>query len=187
MPFSLNTFSILVKMHRLICVHTSVFMAFPSASVWMVENTNTDKFPTGAKFSVNETPQNIVHLKMATSKTRQNAKKTSVQNVFIWTDDKVDFLWILTNKYKVSKTYQSVDWESVQSKNADILKRFKQHIPSTEDNSESLASGKDSPHKVDDITKSILSTKLKFTRTKFRQSVDSGKRGGHRCVVWIHY
>ena len=62
-----------------------------------------------------------------------------------------------------------------------------QHIPSTEDYSESLASGKDFPHKANDITKSILSTKLKSIRTKFRQSVDSGKRSGHGRVVWIHY
>lgn len=29
------------KTHRLICVHTSVFMAFSSVSLWTVENTNT--------------------------------------------------------------------------------------------------------------------------------------------------
>ena len=125
---------------------------------------------------------------MATSKkTRQNAKKTSVQNAFIWTDDEVEHLLTVTNEYKVSKTYESVDWESVQSKYADILERFKQHIPSIEDNSESLASGKDFPHKAGDITKSILSTKPKSIRTKFRQSVDSGKRSGHGRVVWIDY
>ena len=97
---------------------------------------------------------------MATSrKTRQNAKKTSAQNAFMWTDDEVELLLTVTNEYKVSKTYESVDWESVESKYADILERFKQHIPSTGDNSESFASGKDFPHKANDITKSILSTK----------------------------
>ena len=124
---------------------------------------------------------------MATSKkTRQNAKETSVQNAFFWTDDEVELLLTVTNEYKVSKTYESVNWELVQGKYADILEQFKQHIPSTEDNSESLASGKDFPHKAGDITKSILST-LKSIRTKFRQSVDSGKRSGHGRVVWIHY
>ena len=44
-----------------------------------------------------------------------------------------------------------------------------------------------SQRKVDDITKSILFEKLKYIRTKFRQSVDSGKRSGHGRVVWIHY
>ena len=43
------------------------------------------------------------------------------------------------------------------------------------------------PHKADDITESILSTKLKSIITKFRQSVDGGKRSGHGRVVWIHY
>lgn len=163
-------------------------MAFSSVSLWTVENTNAVEFPAGEKFRVNKTPQHIVRFKMATSKkTRQNAKKTSTQNAFIWTDDEVELLLTVTNEYKVSKTYESVDWESVQSKYADILERFKQHIPSTEDNSESLASGKDFPHKANDIAKSILSTKLKSIRTKFRQSVDSGKRSGHGRVVWIHY
>lgn len=44
-----------------------------------------------------------------------------------------------------------------------------------------------SQRKADDITKSILFEKLKYIRTKFRQSVDSGKRSGHGRVVWIHY
>ena len=130
MRFCLNAFSIGVQTHRLICVDTSVFMAFSSVSVWTVENTNTVEFPTGAKFSVNKTPQHIVRFKMATSKkTRQNAKKTSAQNAFIWTDDQVELLLTVTNEYKESKTYESVDWESVQSKYADILEQFKQHIP----------------------------------------------------------
>ena len=90
--------------------------------MWTVENMNTDEFPTGAKFSVNKTPQHTVRFKMATSKkTRQNAKETSVRNAIIWTDDEVELLWMVTNEYKVLKTYESVDWESVQSKYADIL------------------------------------------------------------------
>ena len=84
MRFCLNAFSIGVKTHRLICVHTGVSMPFSSVSVWTIENTNAVEFPAGAKFSVTETPQRIVRFEMATSKkTRQNAKKTSVQNAFI--------------------------------------------------------------------------------------------------------
>ena len=100
MRFFKNAFSIGVKTHRLICVHTSVFMAFSSVSVWTVENTNTVEFPAGAKFSVNKTPQHIVRFKLVTSKkTRQNAKKTSAQNAFIWTDDEVELLLTVTNEY----------------------------------------------------------------------------------------
>ena len=56
------------------------------------------------KFSVNKTPQHIVRFQMVTSKkTRQNAKKTSAQNAFIWTDDEVELLLTVTNEYKVSK------------------------------------------------------------------------------------
>ena len=47
--FLFECVSIGVKRHRLICVHTSVFMAFWSVSVWTVENTNTVEFPAGAK------------------------------------------------------------------------------------------------------------------------------------------
>ena len=41
------------------------------------------------------------------------AKKTA-PSTFSWTDDEVELLLKVTNEYKVSKTADNVDWESVQ-------------------------------------------------------------------------
>ena len=113
--------------------------------------------------------------------------KGNLQDAFIWTDDEVELLLKVTNEYKVAKAFESVDWESIQSKYADILERFKQQYPSTSDEETSACSGKDFPHKTSDITKLITATKLKNIRTKFRQSVDTGKRSGHGRIVWLYF
>ncbi len=70
-----------------------------------------------------------------------NKKKNAnnKQEAFIWTDDEVELLLRVTNDYKVSKSFESIDWESIQSKYGDILERFKQQYPAAETNS----SGKD--------------------------------------------
>ena len=46
---------------------------------------------------------------------------------------------------------------------------------------------KDFPHKKEQITKQIVSSKLKSVRLKFRQAVDSGRRSGHGHVMMILY
>ena len=43
---------------------------------------------------------------------------------------------------------------------------------------------KDYPHT--DITKQVLTTKLKAIRIKFRQAVDSGRKSGHNGVVFLY-
>ena len=45
----------------------------------------------------------------------------------------------------------------------------------------------DFPHKKEQITKLIVSSKLKSIRFKFRQAVDSGRRSGHGRVVMLYY
>ena len=35
-------------------------------------------------------------------------------SLFTWTDDEVELLLKVTNEYKVSKTAEGVDWESVE-------------------------------------------------------------------------
>ena len=47
-------------------------------------------------------------------------------SLFTWTDDEVQLLLKVTNEYKVSKTAEGVDWESVQRKYSDILDRFRE-------------------------------------------------------------
>ena len=46
------------------------------------------------------------------NKTNKNTKKEA----FIWTDDEVQLVLTVTNEYKVAKSFESIDWESIQSK-----------------------------------------------------------------------
>ena len=51
------------------------------------------------------------------------AKKTTL-STFSWTDDEVELLLKATNEYKVRKTAENVDRESVHKKYSDTLDRF---------------------------------------------------------------
>ena len=107
-------------------------------------------------------------------------KKTG--KAFIWTDDEVELLLSVTVDYKTKKAAESVDWESVKSKYSDILQEFLAAIPENAD-----GNVKDFPHEKEQITKQIVTSKLKAIRVKFRQAVDSGKRSGHGRVVLLYY
>ena len=104
---------------------------------------------------------------------------------FLWMNDDTEpeLLLSVTYKYKMKKSSQGVDWKSVRSKYEDILKLFKDVLPMTRDD----AHGKDYHHDKDAITKSILSTKLTSFITKFRQTVDTGKRSSYGRVVMIYF
>lgn len=115
-----------------------------------------------------------------TTKSKAKAKPES----FVWTDDEVELLLKITEEYKVSQTAVNVDWESCQSKYADILELFSQQYPSAE-NAEAI--GKDFPHKKEEMTKAIITTKLKAIRSKFRAAVDSGRKSGHGRVVLLYF
>ena len=52
---------------------------------------------------------------------------------------------------------------------------------------EAKETGKDFPHKLDEITKQALSTKLKAVQLKYRQALDSGRRSGHGRVVLLYF
>ena len=62
---------------------------------------------------------------------------------------------------------------------------MKDELPATADESKELA--KEYPHTKDDITKKVLSAKLKTIRGKFREAVDSGHQSGHGRVVLLYY
>ena len=96
---------------------------------------------------------------------------------FKWTDDEAELLLKVTQEYKVLKSAEGVDWESVQSKYSDILKRMLAELPASCEEAREL--NKDYPHKKTDITKQVLTTKLKAIRIKYRQAVDSGRKSGH--------
>ena len=65
-------------------------------------------------------------------------------------------------KYKVSKHGERIDWESVQSKYSDILKRMLENYPETPEAAREL--NKDYPHKKEEIAKQAVTTKLKLCR-----------------------
>lgn len=116
-------------------------------------------------------------------RTGENLSK-SKKGCFTWTDDEVELLLKVTNDYKVQKSTESIDWESVQSKYGDILDMFQAEYPNQEN---ATALFKEYPHKPEDITKATLSTKLKAIRKKFRQAVDSGRKSGHGRVVLLYF
>lgn len=100
-------------------------------------------------------------------------------SLFTWTDDEVELFLKVTNEYKVSKTAEGVDWESVQRRYSDILDCFREQI----DNSRGLE--KDFPHKGEEIS-NVLQNNLKSIRLKYRKAVDTGKRSGHGHVVLLY-
>ena len=51
----------------------------------------------------------------------KTSQKGSSSDSFLWTDDEVELLLTIVNKYKVKKAVESVDRESCQSKYAEIL------------------------------------------------------------------
>ena len=121
---------------------------------------------------------------MPPKKERQKEKEGQKEKKkeFVWTDDEAELLLNIANDYKVSKAGESVDWESVKSKYDDICELFIAALP--ENNNDVI---KDFPHKKEQITKQIVSSKLKSVRLKFRQAVDSRRRSGHGRVVMIFY
>ena len=59
------------------------------------------------------------------SSSQQNKQKKK-QEAFMWIDDEVELLLTVTNDYKGSKSFDSIDWESIQSTYGDIFEHFKQ-------------------------------------------------------------
>ena len=112
----------------------------------------------------------------------KKAKANSEKDTFKWSDDEVELLLKVTHDYKVLKASEGVDWESVQSKYSDICKRMTDELPATPDEAKEL--NKDYPHNKDELTKQVVTTKLKAIRTKYRQAVDSGRKSGHGRVVF---
>ena len=59
-----------------------------------------------------------------------------------------------------------------------------EQYPSSEDAEEI---GKDYPHSKEEITKGVVTTKLKAIRQKYRAAVDSGRKSGHGRVVLMFF
>ena len=113
-----------------------------------------------------------------------SSKNKASQEQFVWTDDEAELLLNVTLEYKVKKTSECIDWESVKTKYEDILKLFQENLSSSEDGS---SLDKDYPHKKESVTKNVVTTKLKSIRLKFRKAVDAGRRSGHGRVVLLYF
>lgn len=111
--------------------------------------------------------------------------KTSGKKDFQWTDDESELLLTVTHQYKIQKITQGENWESVKSKYADILKLMTAELPSTPEELKQCV--KDYHHTADEMTKDILSNKLKAIRLKFRKAVDEGRKSGNGRVVFLYY
>jgi hypothetical protein len=72
----------------------------------------------------------------------------------------------------------------VKSKYDDILEIFKEELPDTEEEAKVLSK---SYHLKTEMTKTILSTKLKNIRLRYRKAVDMKNKSGQGRVVYVHY
>ena len=119
---------------------------------------------------------------MECRRTEMPPKKKEKKREFIWRDDEVELLLNIANDCKALKAAESIDWESVKSKYGYICDLFIAALPA--DDSDVMRSF---PHKKEEVTKQIVTSKLKAMRLKFRQAVDSGRKSGHGRVVMIFY
>ena len=74
--------------------------------------------------------------------------------------------------------------EKLQTKYADIGARLRLVIDKSRETGES---GKDYPHSSAEITKDKVMKKLKNTRKKYRNAVDTGKKSGQGRVVLLYF
>lgn len=114
------------------------------------------------------------NIKMASSRGRNDS--------FVWTDDEVELLLRVTLNYKTTKEQDGVDWETCQSKYADIMDAFLEQYPAT-----GMAEGKDFPHQIQNISKAQITTKIKSIRGKYRQALNTGRRRGLGRVLLLFF
>ena len=96
----------------------------------------------------------------SSQKTNKSSGKGKTDS-FVWSDDEVELLLKVTHEYKVSQARENIDWDTCQTKYSDISELLHEQYPSSED-AEKI--GKDYPHNKEDITKVVLTTKLKAIR-----------------------
>ena len=115
---------------------------------------------------------------------KQTSNARDKTEYFSWSDDEVELLLSSTMEYKTSKEMENIDWESCQSKYQDIHDKFVEHYPTPE---EAKALGKEYPHLKTQMTKAILTSKLKTIRQKYRLAVNDGRRSSHGRVVLLFF
>ena len=66
---------------------------------------------------------------MAAKRKKSDSSNKEGKDTFKWTDDEAELLLKVTHDYKVLKATEGTDWESIQSKNADILELMLAEYP----------------------------------------------------------
>ena len=186
----METFSSSESRFRFWCVYTETFLCLydDEGAIKMATSNSAatmDQTASGKERNAKAKEGTVsAKGKERTAKEKDGATKAKEQ-AFVWTDDEVELLLKVTHEYKVKKAGENVDWESVRSKYSDIWEQLKRQLPS--DSEEARETGKDFPHKTEDITKQAVTTKLKAVRLKYRQAVDSGRKSGHGRVVLLYF
>lgn len=121
---------------------------------------------------------------MSNSREKSSKSKKNKTENFVWTDDEVELLLNVALEYKTTRTAENVDWETCQTKYSDILELFLAQYPSEQD---AALIEKEFPHQNDEMNKTIITSKLKAIRLKFRAAVDSGRKSGHGRVVLLYF
>ena len=97
-----------------------------------------------------------------------NKKNDSAKKEFVWSDDEAELLLSVTHEYKTQHLVNGTCWESVKSKYTDILELMRKELPANEEEASRIFN-KEYPHKPEEVTKEILTTKLKAIKKKFRE------------------
>ena len=113
-------------------------------------------------------------------------KEIMAREYFTWTDDETELLLSLTLEYKTEKSLENIDWESLRSKYNDIHERFVAHLQNIVEGT-TPAPDKYSPHRPEEITTAVVTSKLKGIRGRYRKAVDSGRKSGHGRVVELYF
>ena len=69
---------------------------------------------------------------MAAKRKKSDSSNNEGKDTFKWTDDEAELLLKVTRDYKVLKAAEGADWESIQSKYADILELMLAEYPDIE-------------------------------------------------------
>ena len=102
-------------------------------------------------------------------KAKQSKKtKPDKKKEFVWTDDEALLLLTVAKDYKIKHLVEGTCWESVRTKYSDIFELYVKELPSNE-KERRIKGVRDYPHKPEELTKEILTTKLKAARTKFHE------------------
>lgn len=101
---------------------------------------------------------------------KKNREKNSGKKELVWSDDEAELLLCVTHDYKTQHIANDMCWDSVKSKYADILELMRKELPSSEEEASRIFN-KGYPHKPEEVTKEILSTKLKAIKKKFREVI----------------